>query len=243
MTPTTSFSLLEGDSRLLLPGLEPESVQSCITSPPYWNGQRDSPAQPQTLGREAAPELYAEQLAGILASLDRVLRPDGSLWLILGNDPATGVSGVPEQVVDRLAAYGWHRLREFVWQESPDLSQSVFLLARTPQPEWRASLQPQFLPEGIWHFPAAEPVDGYRWSVLPQKLASRCVLSGSLEGDLILDPFCGLGSVGVAALKLGRRFIGIEMDREAWLTAWSRLHAAADPEALIPPDDRGPTVD
>jgi len=39
-----------------------------------------------------------------------------------------------------------------------------------------------------------------------------CVLAGSRPGDLILDPFAGSGTVGVVALRHGRRFVGLELN-------------------------------
>jgi DNA modification methylase len=47
--------------------------------------------------------------------------------------------------------------------------------------------------------------------------AYSTILASSHEGNLVLDPFCGSGTTGVAALALGRRFIGIERE-EAFLT-------------------------
>lgn len=46
-------------------------------------------------------------------------------------------------------------------------------------------------------------------------------------GELILDPYCGSGTTGVAALRLGRRFIGIEKDAQYAETARDRLRAEA----------------
>src|SRR6266496_3164068 len=49
---------------------------------------------------------------------------------------------------------------------------------------------------------------------MPVNLAARCILFSTSVGDTILDPFCGSGTTGVACIKLGRRFIGIERETE-----------------------------
>ena len=46
----------------------------------------------------------------------------------------------------------------------------------------------------------------------PLKVLRQLIEWGSREGDLVLDPFMGVGSTGVAAVELGRRFIGIELE-------------------------------
>ena len=46
---------------------------------------------------------------------------------------------------------------------------------------------------------------------MPVALAELCVLAGSKPGGLVLDPFAGTGTTGVAALKHGRKFVGIEI--------------------------------
>jgi len=49
---------------------------------------------------------------------------------------------------------------------------------------------------------------------LPIPLLERLILMSTDEGDLILDPFVGTGTTGVAAKKLGRRFVGIDIDEK-----------------------------
>ena len=51
-------------------------------------------------------------------------------------------------------------------------------------------------------------------AVMPMELAERCIRAGGRPGDLVLDPFCGSGTTGRAALKFGRRFLGVELVRK-----------------------------
>jgi DNA modification methylase len=48
-------------------------------------------------------------------------------------------------------------------------------------------------------------------AVMPVELAERCIKAATKLGDVVIDPFCGSATTGVAALKLGRRFLGIEL--------------------------------
>ena len=56
-------------------------------------------------------------------------------------------------------------------------------------------------------------------------LLRRIVACSSNPGDLVLDPFSGSASTGVAALWLGRRFLGLELDPRFALTSQERLDA------------------
>ena len=60
----------------------------------------------------------------------------------------------------------------------------------------------------------------------PEKLYAKLVLASSREGDLVFDPFMGSGTACVVAKKLGRRYLGVELDREYSLWAAARLRAA-----------------
>jgi DNA modification methylase len=77
------LTLLEGDCRALLPTLPAESVQCVVTSPPYW-GLRDYGVEGQ-LGLEPTPEAYLAAMVGVFRAVRRVLRDDGTLWLVMGD--------------------------------------------------------------------------------------------------------------------------------------------------------------
>ena len=60
----------------------------------------------------------------------------------------------------------------------------------------------------------------------PEKLISKLVLASSRPGDIVLDPFVGSGTTCVVAKKLGRHYLGIEIDEEYCLWAAKRLTRA-----------------
>ncbi len=60
---------------------------------------------------------------------------------------------------------------------------------------------------------------------LPEKLLERIILAASNPGDVVLDPFSGTGTTAVVAKKLGRKFVGIEMDKMYVSFAQKRLEA------------------
>ncbi|MFO8052076.1 MAG: site-specific DNA-methyltransferase [Thermoplasmatota archaeon] len=57
----------------------------------------------------------------------------------------------------------------------------------------------------------------------PVKVLKHLIGIGSNEEDVVLDPFMGVGSTGIAALELGRRFIGIEIDKAYFKAAEKRI--------------------
>ena len=86
----TSWRILEGDCRDLLDTLEPGSVQTCVTSPPYF-GLRDYGVDGQ-LGLEATPDEFVEAMVAVFREVRRVLRDDGTLWLNLGDSYSGGAN-------------------------------------------------------------------------------------------------------------------------------------------------------
>ena len=90
--PTSNVELLHGDALEQLRALPSESVQCCVTSPPYW-GLRDYGVAAQ-LGLERRPEEYVANLVAVLREVRRVLKETGTLWLNLGDSYATSAGAV-----------------------------------------------------------------------------------------------------------------------------------------------------
>lgn len=80
----------------------------------------------------------------------------------------------------------------------------------------------QKIDNNIWKFAVAKNKTKHP-AVFPLELPLRHIKSWSNEGDVILDPFMGSGTTGVACKKLGRDFIGIELDTEYYEIAKDRL--------------------
>jgi DNA modification methylase len=80
-----------GDVRNRLSELADGSVQTCVTSPPYW-GLRDYGNGDQ-IGLEQNPDEYVKQMVEVFREVKRVLSDDGTLWLNLGDTYAAGKMG------------------------------------------------------------------------------------------------------------------------------------------------------
>ena len=78
-----SYKLLQGDALEVLKTLEDKSVQTCITSPPYY-GLRDYGVDGQ-IGMEETPEEYIDRLVNVFREVKRVLKDDGTLWVNIGD--------------------------------------------------------------------------------------------------------------------------------------------------------------
>jgi DNA modification methylase len=78
-----SWEIREGDCLDLLRAMPDESVQCCVTSPPYW-GLRDY-GHGEQLGLEETPDQYVANMVEVFAEVRRVLRDDGTLWVNIGD--------------------------------------------------------------------------------------------------------------------------------------------------------------
>ena len=85
--------ILTGDALEQLRHLPPESVHTCVTSPPYYN-LRDYGAAGQ-IGNEASVEEYLQSLVSVFREVRRVLRADGTLWVNMGDSYATRSGSQP----------------------------------------------------------------------------------------------------------------------------------------------------
>ncbi|MEX0922722.1 MAG: site-specific DNA-methyltransferase [Rhodovibrionaceae bacterium] len=108
--------LCQGEARRVLARFPESSVDCCLTSPPYW-GQRDYGAG--GIGREQTPEAYVAALLDIFQAVARVLKPEGSLWLNLGDAyRQKRLLGLPWRVALALGdEQGWILRNAVVWNK------------------------------------------------------------------------------------------------------------------------------
>ena len=103
---TTHHRFLVGDALAVLRTLPDASVHCIVTSPPYW-GLRDY-GVPGQIGLEPTPWEYVEKLVSVFREARRVLRPDGVLWLNLGDSYATFAGRVGEHPGGGERGARWH---------------------------------------------------------------------------------------------------------------------------------------
>jgi len=82
-------------------------------------------------------------------------------------------------------------------------------------------------PGHVWSIPT-RPYRGPHFAAFPIDIPLRCIAAGCKPGGIVLDPFCGTGTTGLAARQLGRRFTGIELNPAFAALASERLAAAAE---------------
>ncbi|UBF23326.1 DNA methyltransferase [Halorubrum tailed virus 29] len=113
-----------GNAFDVLPELPDESVNCVMTSPPYWN-LRDYGEEDQ-LGLEETPEEFVKNLADVFDEVERVLRPDGSLWLNLGDTyKDKDLQQIPARVALELQNRGWILRNRVTWAKPNPMPQSV----------------------------------------------------------------------------------------------------------------------
>jgi DNA modification methylase len=159
----------------------------------------------------------------------------GAPWLRYGN-----LLALPYRLVIALCDRGWLFRGEVVWRKRNALPEGrcrrphrkhepVYLLARDERHAFRTSPP---VPS-VWEL-ANERVDGAaHYSRFPEELPRRCIEAYGRAGPdvVVLDPFAGSGTTGVAALRLGCRFVGFELDPVQVRAANERLAAENPPRS------------
>lgn len=151
--PPIKGTILVGDARTALAGMDDACVQTCVTSPPYW-GLRDYGA-PGQIGAEPSVDAYVAGLVEVFRQVRRVLRGDGTLWLNVGDSFTSGgrtwrqsdkklearamsyrpptpqglkpkdLVGVPWRVAFALQDDGWYLRTDIIWHKPNALPESV----------------------------------------------------------------------------------------------------------------------
>lgn len=75
----------------------------------------------------------------------------------------------------------------------------------------------------VWPI-ATQPFSGAHFATMPPALAERCIKAGCPVGGIVLDPFAGAGTTGLVADRLGRNFVGVELNAEYAEMARRRIY-------------------
>lgn len=144
-----SVHIITGDCRDVLATLDTGSVQTCITSPPYFGLRsyldRGDPEKVRELGAEQTVDAYVANLVAVFRGVWRVLRDDGTLWLNLGSSfQGKQELGIPWRVAFALQEDGYYLRSDIIWHKPNSMPENVrdrptkaheyiFLLTKQPR--------------------------------------------------------------------------------------------------------------
>ena len=232
---TDDFTLYQGDSLELLEQMEPEQFDMIFADPPYFlsndgmtckSGRMVSVNKGRWDRSKGALDNHEFNLRWLQAC-QRLLKPNGTIW-VSGTQHVIFSIGFAMQTLDYkiLNDIAWfkvnpppnlscryftHGTETIIWARKTPKSKHTFNYAEMKEENGGKQMK------NLWSITPprkAEKKYGKHPTQKPITLLSRIVRASTNEGDLILDPFCGSGTTGIAAHAEGRRFIGIEQDPE-----------------------------
>jgi len=238
-----NFVLYHGDSFELLKDLPENSIDMIFADPPYLlsnggftlhAGRRVSVNKGEWDKSNGLKKDFEFNLNWI-KECRRMLKPHGTIW-ISGTYHSIYICGFALQIA------GFHILNDISWfkpNASPNLSGRYFaashetlLWARKDkrakhvfnyddmrQGNWGEDFlkKPNKQMRSVWAINTPKPGEkkfGKHPTQKPLELLKRIVLASSKRGDIILDPFTGSSTTGLAANLFGRKFIGIDKEKE-----------------------------
>jgi len=215
----------------LLPKLKPSGViwiniGDAYNTPVNW---REDDRRFSTLGADKAG-LPAHNSAYTKPRMKRkAFIEKNTAWLQYGN-----LLALPYRLVLALCDGGYLYRGEVIWRKKNPMPEGrcrrphrhhepIYLLAKGERHQFRVSPPVN----SVWEF-ANEKIDGLKhFSRFPEELPSRCIEAYGLSGEkvVVLDPFSGSGTTGIAALRLGCSYLGFEIDLEQVTASNERLEA------------------
>jgi DNA modification methylase/endonuclease YncB( thermonuclease family) len=248
----TQHRIIIGDARRMS-SLGDESVHLVITSPPYWQ-LKDYGVDGQ-IGFDDSYEAYINNLNLVWAECNRVLSPGCRLCINIGDQFARSVYygrykviPIRTEIIKFCEAIIWQKVtttnttggatimgsfpfpRNGILKLDYEFILIFKKLGEPPKPLARVKEQAKLTTEewntyfaGHWNFPG-EKQEGHI-ARFPVELPRRLIRMFSFPGEWALDPFAGSGTTNVAAARLGRNSIGIEVNPEFAALASKRLES------------------
>lgn len=234
ISESREFVLYHGNAIELLSSIGVE-VDLVFADPPYFlsndgitchAGQMVSVNKGRWDRLESVEDMHRFNTQWLEAS-QKVLQPHGTIWV-------SGTRHVIYSVGFAMQQLGFKLLNEITWEKPnppPNLScryfthstETILWAARGPKSKHKFNYKTMRAQAGdrqmksVWRMPspaAAEKEFGRHPTQKPLALLERIIIASSETGDLVLDPFCGSGTTGLAAIKHGRRFIGVDTDQK-----------------------------
>lgn len=145
--------------------------------------------------------------------------------------------GVPWMLAFALQKEGWYLRADIIWNKPNCQPESVkdrptrsheYLFLFSKSETYKYNSDAIRGPNGrnlrtVWDI-KTKPYAEAHFATFPSELVEPCVAVGSEPGDMILDPFIGSGTSGVVALRMNRRFVGIELNPAYLKIAEERLN-------------------
>ena len=231
-----NFKLIKEDTFKALKNFQEKSFDMIFADPPYFlsnNGITCSSGKMVSVNKgEWDKSLDVESKHSFnrkwINECYRVLKDDVTIWIsgTLHNIYSIGMA---------LEEEGFKIINNITWQKTnppPNLACKTFthstetiLWARKDLPkvkykfnyELMKSLNNNKQMKDVWTTSLTKPSEkkqGKHPTQKPLEILERIILASSTENDLILDPFCGSSTTGIAANKLNRKFIGIDNSQE-----------------------------
>lgn len=126
------YKILQGDNRETLLTLRKKSIQTCVTSPPYWQ-LRNYAGEEKQIGLEKTwQEFIHELVVGVFAPIHEALRDDGTLWVNMGDGYSDGkdgfrvknLQGIPWRLAFALQDWGWNLRQDIIWHKITAMPES-----------------------------------------------------------------------------------------------------------------------
>lgn len=238
------YMIVQGDCVEGLRTLEGADIPLFATSPPYAQGLEYE----QGLDYDGLREL----IASVAQAAFGAAAPSGFFFVNFGETTKYTPRTMAQLYTDAFTDAGWIMHSRRIWAKKfsrcglgPSLIAHTIGAAefehiwtfRKPPNSKEIHRARKLSLRSIWT--TAEPIGvskSQHPAAFPTALPAKAIRVWSDPGDIICDPFCGSGSTGVAALELGRRFIGFELRPDYVALAEKRLSGARMPLAGLDDD-------
>lgn len=217
-------ALLCGDSIVMLPQvIKTSSVSLVVTDPPY--GVKYEGGCPLNKRQLLAGDDDANLYRLSLPLLADAMADDAALYVFFAHSETKGVwQAIHRSKLTIRANLIWVKNQAQMgrWSSQYKYMHEPFLYChkKGKSPAWYGPTNEV----SVWNYPRSAR-NTFHPTQKPVALVSRCIENSSKAGDLVLDPFAGSGSVGVACKIAGRRCILMELDAEYCNVINSRLNA------------------